>query len=55
MEQNILFPKGIFYDKEIDAYRTSGMNEVIRVIAEESSTSIEKKSDKLLMMITCRL
>jgi len=36
MVQGILFPEGIFYDKENDAYRTSGMNEVIGLIAELS-------------------
>ena len=36
MVQNILFPEGIFYDKENDTYRTSGINEVIGLIAEFS-------------------
>ncbi len=34
--QNILFPEGILFDKKIDAFRTSQVNEVIRLIAQIS-------------------
>ncbi len=43
MVQNILFPEGIIYDKENDAYRTSSVNKVIELIAELSTTYNAKK------------
>jgi DNA invertase Pin-like site-specific DNA recombinase len=41
--QDILFPNGIIYDREKDAYRTSGVNEVIDLITELSATYTQKK------------
>ena len=43
MVQSILFPEGIFYDKENDAYRTSGINEVIGLIAKLSGDYQQNK------------
>jgi site-specific DNA recombinase len=42
MVQNILFPEGILFDKKIDAFRTSQVNEVIRLIAEISKNCGQK-------------
>jgi hypothetical protein len=51
---NILFPDSLTYDWENDT-RTSSINKVIELISELSATYTQKKSDKLILMITSRL
>ena len=43
--QNLLFPNGILWDKEIDNYRTFDENEALSVIARISRSYENKKED----------
>ena len=45
--QDILFPEGIYFDKNLDHFRTSRTNEVLALITSISDIYEEKKSDKL--------
>lgn len=45
--QDILFPEGIYFDKNLDHFRTSRTNEILSLITTLSEIYEDKKSDKL--------
>jgi site-specific DNA recombinase len=44
--QYLVYPDGIYFDGKTDSYRTSRVNEIFRLIASLSSSSMHNKNGK---------
>ena len=53
--QNLVFPSGIYFDKEKDDYRTENENEVFKISADLQRVTRMKKKKRQPILLVCRL
>ena len=53
--QNLVFPSGIYFDKEKDDYRTENENEVFKIFRRFTEIYKDEKKKRQPILLVCRL